>query len=115
MKFSELKSNHLSTVGFLLCTLFLTACGGSGEQTGATDLYGAYEVIDSGMSETQVKAVIGTEPQRSQPDGKDADIFTWETDANTYRHTTLLVTLHHKDGVSRKIVTGYRGNKSQSF
>ena len=110
-----LEHRRLLSVCALIGVAALSACGGGNEQTGATDLYGAYDVIDSGMSETQVKAVIGAEPQRSQPDGKDANILTWETDANTYRHTTLLVTLHHKDGVSRKIVTGYRGNKSQSF
>ena len=48
---------------------FLSGCGGSGEQTGATDLYGVYEVIEGGMSETQVKAVIGAEPDARQADG----------------------------------------------
>lgn len=115
MTFPACKSTLFSTVGFLLCVLFLSACGGSGEQTGATDLYGAYEVIEGGMSEVQVKSVVGAEPQRRQADGDKAQILTWETDANTYRHTTLLVTVHDEDGVTRKIVTGYRGNQSQSF
>ncbi|MDG5974811.1 hypothetical protein H010_06070 [Hydrogenophaga taeniospiralis CCUG 15921] len=95
--------------------MFLSACGGGNEQTGSTDLYGAYDVIEGGMSEVQVKSVIGVEPQRRQADGDKAQILTWETGANTYRHTTLLVTVHDKDGVTRKIVTGYRGNQSQSF
>lgn len=110
-----LKSTKCSTVLILLGTLFLSACGGGSEQTGATDLYGAYDVIEGGMSEVQVKAVIGAEPQRRQADGDKAQIFTWETDAHTYRHTTLFVTVHDEDGVIRKIVTGYRGNQSQSF
>ncbi|MCB4366720.1 hypothetical protein KIH07_23540 [Hydrogenophaga taeniospiralis] len=110
-----LKSTKRSAVLTLLGALFLSACGGGNEQTGATDLYGAYDVIEGGMSEVQVKAVIGAEPQRRQADGDKAHILTWETDANTYRHTTLLVTLHDEDGVTRKIVTGYRGNQSQSF
>lgn len=109
------KSTKRSTVLILLGTLFLSACGGGNEQTGSTDLYGAYDVIEGGMSEVQVKSVIGAEPQRRQADGDKAQILTWETDANTYRHTTLLVTVHDKDGVTRKIVTGYRGNQSQSF
>lgn len=115
MKLSALKSIKRLTIGILVCMLFLTGCGGGNEQTGATDLYGAYEVIERGMTETQVNSVIGAEPQRRQPDSKDTEILTWESDANTYRHITLLVTLHNKDGVSRKIITGYRGNKSQSF
>lgn len=110
-----LKNSKRSTVLILLGTLFLSACGGGNEQTGSTDLYGAYDVIEGGMSEVQVKAVIGAEPQRRQTDGDKAQILTWETDANTYRHTTLLVTMHDEDGVTRKIVTGYRGNQSQSF
>jgi hypothetical protein len=115
MRLSVLKSTKRSTVLILLGTLFLSACGGGNEQTGATDLYGAYDVIEGGMSEVQVKSVVGAEPQRRQADGEKAQILTWETDANTYRHTTLLVTLHDEDGVTRKIVTGYRGNQSQSF
>lgn len=115
MKLPVQKSTKRSTVLILLGTLFLSACGGGNEQTGSTDLYGAYDVIEGGMSEVQVKAVIGAEPQRRQADGDKAQILTWETDANTYRHTTLLVTVHDKDGVTRKIVSGYRGNQSQSF
>ena len=53
-----------------LCgVLALSACAGSGEQTGATDLYGAYDVITQGMSETQTTAIIGTEPSVRQADG----------------------------------------------
>ncbi len=115
MKLSELSWIKHSAVYAMLGVAFLSACGGGNEQTGATDLYGAYDVIEGGMSEVQVKAVIGVEPQRRQADGDKAQILTWETDANTYRHTTLLVTVHDKDGVTRKIVTGYRGNQSQSF
>ena len=96
-------------------SLLLHACGGSGEQSGATDLYGAYEVIEGGMSEAQVKAVIGAEPDARQADGNQSQILTWEADPNTYRHITLLVTVHAQDGVTRKIITGYRGNKSQSY
>ena len=95
--------------------IILSSCGGSGEQTGATDLYGAYEVIEGGMSETQVKAVIGAEPDARQADGNQSQILAWEADPNTYRHITLLVTVHGQDGVTRKIITGYRGNKSQSY
>lgn len=115
MKLAVIKNSKRSTILVLLGILFLSACGGGNEQTGSTDLYGAYDVIEGGMSEVQVKSVIGVEPQRRQADGDTADILTWETDANTYRHTTLLVTVHDKDGVTRKIVTGYRGNQSQSF
>lgn len=93
----------------------LSACGGGNEQTGATDLYGAFEVIEGGMSETQIKAVIGDEPDARQADGNQSQILTWEADPNTYRHITLLVAVHGQDGVTRKIITGYRGNKSQSY
>ena len=96
-------------------SLLLHACGGSGEQSGATDLYGAYEVIEGGMSEAQVKAVIGAEPDARQADGNQSQILTWEADPNTYRHITLQVTVHGQDGVTRKIITGYRGNQSQSY
>ena len=97
-------------IGFVL-----SACGGASEQTGATDLYGAYEVIEGGLSETQVKAVIGAEPDARQADGNQSQVLTWEADSNTYRHITLLVTVHGRDGVTRKIITGYRGNQSQSY
>ena len=106
---------NISAAVALSFLVILSGCGGSGEQTGATDLYGAYEVIDSGMSETQVKAVIGAEPDARQVDGGQSEILIWEADPNTYRHITLLVTVHDQDGVSRKIITGYRGNKSQSY
>ncbi len=72
--------------GLFVCAtlgVLLAGCGGATEQTGATDLYGAYDVIDKGMSVAQLKAVIGVEPLGSQPDGDRARLPTWETDANT--------------------------------
>ena len=107
--------NIASSVAVLCVTMQLYGCGGAGDQDSSTDLYGAYEVIDGGMSETQVKAVIGAEPDARQTDGNQSQILTWEADPNTYRHITLLVTLRGKDGVTRKIVTGYRGNKTQAY
>jgi hypothetical protein len=115
MRFPVHKNTKRSPILLLLGTLCLFACGGGNERTSATDLYGAYEVIEGGMSETQVNAVIGAEPDARQADGKQSQILTWEADPNTYRHITLLVTVHAQDGVTRKIITGYRGNKSQSY
>ncbi len=99
-----------------LCGLLaLSGCGGSGEQTGATDLYGAYDVITQGMSEAQTTAIIGAEPSGRQADGAQGQTLTWEADRNTYRHISLMVTFHPSRGATRKIITGYRGNKSQTF
>lgn len=54
------------------------------EKTSATDLCGAYEVIDKAQSETQIKAIIGTQSDKRQPDGEAALILTWEADIGTY-------------------------------
>ncbi|WP_171984621.1 hypothetical protein [Hydrogenophaga sp. A37] len=92
----------------------LTACGGDFENTPATDLYSTYEVIEGGMSEAQVKAVIGVEPLRREPDGANAEVLTWEANHDTRRPATLQLTFK-KDGVSHKIVSGYLGSRSQSY
>lgn len=112
----------LSEPLWLLCLMvvaleggILTACGGGNEQAGATSLYGAYEEIEGGMSEALLKSVIGAEPDARKADGNQSQILTWEADPNTYWHITLLVTVHGQDGVTRKIITGFRGNKSQCY
>lgn len=95
--------------------LGLTACGGSDDPQNDLDLYSAYELIDAGMSLTQVKAVVGREPHSSQADGPEQVLHTWVVDADNYRHTRLFVTIEEEVGVVRKAVSGYRGNETQAY
>lgn len=99
----------------ILLALNLTACGGSDDPQNDLDLYSAYELIDAGMSLTQVKAVVGREPHSSQADGPEQVLHTWVADADNYRHTRLFVTIEDEVGVVRKTVSGYRGNETLAY
>lgn len=104
---------------FLFVWLFglslLAGCGGSDDPKNDLDLYSAYELIDSGMSLVQVKTLVGQDPRSSQADGRDLTLYTWEADADNYRHTKLFVTIEDEAGVVRKTVSGYRGNETQVY
>ena len=103
-------------IGLVVAIFLLGACGGSGDPPEAsTDLYGAYDVIEGGMSFTQVRTLVGLEPVRSTADGPMVTMHTWETDRGTYKFTTLFVTFVEGEGVARKVITGPNGNQSQSF
>lgn len=100
-----------------ILVVLLAACGGSSDPpTASTDLYGAYDVIEGGMSFTQVRTLVGgLDPVRSTGDGPGTTLHTWETDRGTYKYTTLFVTFVDGKGVVRKVITGSGGNQSQSF
>lgn len=98
------------------CLLALSACGGSDDPLVSRNLDGAYEVIDGGMSYTQVRAIVGYDPTRSQAEGASDRLYIWEADRGTFRASSLLVTVGSgNEGVVRKVLTGYQGNKSQSY
>jgi hypothetical protein len=98
------------------CLLSLSACGGSDDPLVSRNLDGAYEVIDGGMSYNQVRAIVGYDPSRSQAEGASDRLHIWEADRGTFRASSLLVTVGSDDeGVVSKVLTGYQGNKSQSY
>lgn len=102
----------------LICTAsVLSACGGESDpdQLGAGKLYDAYEVIDRGMTLQQVTAIVGENPQRSQPDSASQVLHTWEADQDNYRRSSLMISIDEDEGVKRKVITGYRGNESQTY
>lgn len=94
---------------------FLTACGGSSDEPRSKDLYTAYEVVGEGMSLTQLKTVIGSEPSGSRADGNDITIYTWVADEGSYLETRLHVNVEANYGVVGKTVTGPKGSKTASF
>ncbi|MDG5977323.1 hypothetical protein H010_18842 [Hydrogenophaga taeniospiralis CCUG 15921] len=103
-------------LALIASTLLLTACGGSdNEELHSKDLYGAYEVVTEGMSLTQLKTVIGTEPAGSRADGDDITIYTWVADEGSYLETTLHVNLQADYGVVGKTVLGPSGHKTASY
>lgn len=125
---NEFFFNRISKIGaattmrsigaILICiTALLTACGGESDpdQLGAGKLYDAYEVIDRGMTLQQVTAIVGENPQRSQPDGASQVLHTWEADQDNYRRSSLLISIDEDEGVKRKVITGYRGSESQTY
>lgn len=95
----------------------LTACGGSsdGSENSAAGLYDSYEVIAKGVSLAEINLVVGQVADRTQKESAIRTFAIWEREQNNYRHTTLLILVDGKAGVVRKTITGYLGNKTESF
>ena len=94
----------------------LTACGGGKDnEPGELDLDGAYELIAQGMSYKLVSTVVGGGSTFQQAEGKTQTLYIWERNKGTYQFTRLLVMIDENLGVLSKIVTGYKGNKSQTY
>lgn len=104
-------------LALLISAALLTACGGSdsNDEPHSKDLYTAYEVVVEGMTLTQLKTVIGSEPSGSKADENDITIHSWVADKGSYLETRLHVNVQAGYGVVGKTVVGPSGSKTASY
>lgn len=95
--------------------LSLSACGGGSDNYESANLYGAYEAISWGMSYQLVRSIIGKEPVSQQVEGSSIILYRWEDGRGTYLFTTLLIQIDYNDGMVGKIITGPKGNHSETL
>ncbi|WP_353393378.1 hypothetical protein [Hydrogenophaga sp. 5NK40-0174] len=96
----------------------MVACGGSDEpiEGRADGLYRAFDVLTGGHVAAEVRAIVGSAPDRTESTGTvGTTLWVWEREKNTYRHTTLIVLMGDTDGLLRKSISGYDGSETQSY
>ncbi|WP_374412901.1 hypothetical protein [Hydrogenophaga sp.] len=112
------------SLGVLLLTAGLAACGGGGggpddvtgggDGGGSGDLYAAYDRIGPGMSLAQVESIVGYGHNNGEAHYADRDDYNWIEGKGTSNVSAMTVSFTG-GGVNLKIVAGAKGTFTQAY
>lgn len=112
------------SLGLLVLTAGLAACGGGGggvddvpgggDGGGAGDLYAAYDRIGPGMSLAQVESIVGYAHNNGEAHYADRDDYNWIEGKGTSNVSAMTVSFIN-GGVNLKIVAGAKGTFTQAY